>query len=425
MSLFSRRSCRSIIAWCVFAAVWAIGSRPAIASTFQDASAAFASGDYARAFDLFETVRAEGGDEPALHYNIAVCQYKLGRYADAAAAFSDLARRFPKLGSLAEYNRALSLTALGRDRAARAALDVARVGADPTVRRLADELLASLTAKESEVSSLPRWEGLVDFAAGHDDNVALIDALSLPAGQSAGSSFREAVAVASRSLGSTVPFRLDLSGYFVRYPETSEYDQNWVRVAGEFSWRAGGWRIAAGPRVSTSTLGGVGLERQIGAAFRAVHDLGSRARFEARVGYDALAALDSQFDYVSGLRRQAHVAVDFAAVGGHLRVAFESEVNDRDAAIVASDRWRALLGYRRQLGGRWSIDGDLVYRVSRYPELSVPREEDLTALDVAARRRLGHGWSFDIDYRHSGNDSSAPGYAYSAARVGIGVSKDF
>ena len=67
---------------------------------FAQASAAFARGEYASALELFEAVRTAGADGPSVPYNIAVCQYKLGRYADAEREFASLAERFPKGGVL-------------------------------------------------------------------------------------------------------------------------------------------------------------------------------------------------------------------------------------------------------------------------------------------------------------------------------------
>jgi tetratricopeptide (TPR) repeat protein len=127
------------------------------ASTFDQAGSAFAAGDYARALDLFEAARAAGNDAPALHYNIGVCQYKLGRFVEAEATFRQIAARFPALQAIAEYNRALALTALGRYRAAREALDAARGGTDTTVAQLADALRLRLDALEPAAPAQQAW----------------------------------------------------------------------------------------------------------------------------------------------------------------------------------------------------------------------------------------------------------------------------
>src|SRR4029079_9756460 len=84
---------------------FAQGDDPALVA----ASAAFARGDYAAAFELFELVRATDADEPAVQFNIGVCEYKLGRYADAAAEFESLGARFPAMRALSADQRGLAL----------------------------------------------------------------------------------------------------------------------------------------------------------------------------------------------------------------------------------------------------------------------------------------------------------------------------
>jgi hypothetical protein len=177
--------------------------------------------------------------------------------------------------------------------------------------------------------------------------------------------------------------------------------------------------------LAASVLGGTGFDRELGATVLASRPIGAQARFVVRGAYDSVDSLDSQFDYVGGSRRRVRLLFDLPAGEGRLRVGLETESNDRDSASVSSDRWRALLGYRRALAPRWSLDGYLAYRGSRYSELAVPRDEELTELDVVARRSLGRDWLLGFDYRYGNNDSTAAGYAYSAARFSVGISKAF
>ena len=163
----SRKSwcCALAVAWLLVAAA---GSAQET-STFAAATAAFEAGDYQRALRLFETARANGSDSPALHYNIGVCQYRVGDYAQAAATFAQVRDRFPQFAAVAEYNRGLALSALDDRDAARAAFARARAS-DDALAGLADAAIASLGPAEAARS---RWVGYFDVAAGHDDNVAL------------------------------------------------------------------------------------------------------------------------------------------------------------------------------------------------------------------------------------------------------------
>ena len=235
---------------------------PATDSSFAAASAAFAQGDFSGALRSFIAVRAASAPTPALDYNIGVCQYKLGDYAAAEASFRALARAFPAFGALADYNRGLALVKLGRMREARSVFAAAASGGDEAVQRLADAELAALAA--AAPARAEAWAGAFDFALGHDDDVALLAELSLPPGQAAGSSFTEAVAAASRSFASAVPLRLDLSGYSVRYRNTSQYDQDALRIGLATLERAAAWRYEVGPYFDYGTLDGRGLQRIVG-----------------------------------------------------------------------------------------------------------------------------------------------------------------
>src|SRR5690242_4254141 len=112
------------VPWRHIVAVWllvggAVGAQPPQSNAFAAGSAAFQQGDYSRALDLFQSARGGGTDTAALEYNIGVCQYRLGEYAQAEATFGTLAVRYPAFHALAEYNRGLALLALQRRNEAR------------------------------------------------------------------------------------------------------------------------------------------------------------------------------------------------------------------------------------------------------------------------------------------------------------------
>ena len=222
----------SIVCICVLA-FFAPASRAA-ESPFASASEAFGRGDYRGAVALFEAARAEGADGPSVPYNIAVCRYKLGEFAAAEAEFADLGRRFPAMRAIAEYNRGLALLGLERPDDARAAFATARAEGDPKIATLADARLQELEARPTAGQPSRRWQGLFELAAGDDDNVALVDDLTLPAGQSAASPFTELLGYAARSFDGRLPATLDFSGYSVRYSDASQFDQDSLRASAAF-----------------------------------------------------------------------------------------------------------------------------------------------------------------------------------------------
>jgi tetratricopeptide (TPR) repeat protein len=389
---------------------------------FAAATAAFESGDYEQALRLFEAARAAGVDSAALHYNLGVCQYRLGDHAAAAATFARLRERFPPFAAIAEYNRGLALLGLGDEDEAHAAFEHARDEGDEPLAALAASALASM---EPAAAPRARWLGYFDFAAGHDDNIALIDELSVPATLSASSPFTELVGYASRRFGQRVPLRLDFSGYLVRYSDSPEFDQEALSIDSAFEWRAGDWRIEAGPRFAESTLDGDGFERALGARFVARRPLSQRTTFDAQLVYDDVTAASGRFDFIEGTRERLRIGLDSRGERQRVRVGYEIEANDRASAGVSPSRDRFVVNYQKQLGTFWSLDGTLAYRSSDYDELVPPRKEELTEFAATARRSLANGWLLGLQYRLADNDASVAQYSYRSNRVTIAIGKSF
>ena len=104
------------------------------------------------------------------------------QFEQAAADFDDLGHRFPAMRGLAEYNRGLALLGLARAEEAREAfLDAATYG-DEKLAGLAAEQLRELGETAPPPAPASAWYGSVELGVGHDDNVALVDEVTLPVG---------------------------------------------------------------------------------------------------------------------------------------------------------------------------------------------------------------------------------------------------
>jgi tetratricopeptide (TPR) repeat protein len=390
-------------------------------SSFAAASAAFERGDYASALTLFEATRASA-DGPAVPFNIGVCLYKLGRYAEAEAEFASLAASFPTMRALAEYNRGLALLGAKRDADARAAFSAASAAGDPKITALSAERLDALRL-EPPIATKPSWQGYLQAGAGHDDNVALVEEITLPAGQSAASPLLELLGFGGYAFGGPARARVDFGGYFVRYEDASQFDEDAVNVAATFARARGEWSFELSPRYERSTLGGNAFESEAGIAVRVDRPLGRGLRFGALAAYDDVGSLDSQYDSLEGAKRLVRLTLTQPVTRGRFTANLELEDNNRAAASVSSTRRRAMLDYRRGLGPNWSLEGAVAYRLSSYDRPS--GDERLTEVFASARRVLGHDWAFTVDYRHSNNDADLPEFTYSADRIAVGVNRVF
>jgi tetratricopeptide (TPR) repeat protein len=395
------------------------------ADPFAAGNAAFQQGDYAQALALFQNARAAGSDTPALEYNIGVCQYRVGDYAAAEATFGALASRFPSFHALAEYNRGLALLKLERREEAVAAFTNARSGGDERLAALATSALEELGIGAQQTARA-LWSGYFSAATGHDDNVALVDELSLPANVAAATPLTEVLGYARLTPTTRLPMHVDFSGYVVRYADATIFDQDSLRIDVAFSWSPGeSWRLEAGPYFASSTLDGDTFERTLGAQLRATRSLSRRLAFDARFLYDDVEAPTTRFAFVAGNRERLRLTLERNEADRRLRVAYERESQDREAASVSPDRDRLMFGWARRLAGRWLADGTLSYRASRYDELTTPRKEQLVELAFTARRELRSGWLLNADYRFADNDSSISEFSYTSRRVTVGVSRTF
>ena len=101
-----------------------------------------------------------------------------------AFAFRELGLAFPEMQDLADYNLGLSQYRQDEPALARESFLSAADSEDPQIATLAGAMLARLPEASPAAAAAPRWFGMIDFGLGHDDNVALIDPLVLPAGRS-------------------------------------------------------------------------------------------------------------------------------------------------------------------------------------------------------------------------------------------------
>lgn len=392
---------------------------------FNAGSTAFAAGDYGQALSLFEDARDTGSRGPAVHYNIAVCQFRLGNYDEADAAFRVVADDFPAMRPLALYNIGLVRLRQHREAEARELFEQAQ-------RESNDEKLSQLAAaalrRIAPSSPAPResfWVSLLDFGVGYDDNVALVDEASLPATRSVDSPFAELFGYLSGPRGTPSGLRFDGSVYAVRYSDASEFDQSTLHLGGVYAWTAGTWRLEAGPAVNYSTLDGQGFEQRVGIGIRLSRPLSAATTVTFLADHDEVDNVESQFAYVAGTRQQLGVSIDRRNGAGRLSLGYDLELNDRNDPNVSPTRNRVWTRYRYSPNPDWTAEARISFRASRYDDPATVRDEDLTDITLRYLRRFAGGWEISADYRWSSNDSNLDLLTYSRNRLTFGVTKTF
>lgn len=381
---------------------------------------AFAEGDYVAALNLFETARDEGLGGPAVHYNIAVSQFKLGHYDAAGQTFALIARRFPQMRGLAEYNLGLVARRHGETAAARAHfLRAYELSPDDrSLRVLASRRLREL---EPELRMASRWSGAFGVRVGNDDNVALLDDIGLPQGTSAASPMAEVFGAIRGPQNGRNGFRLDAGAYLARYFDADDFDQSEIRGGALYEWRPDDWRIQLGVHASAGTLGGDSFDRKVGGHARLVHYIGDSAAMDLRYTYDDVSDSDALFAGIDGSRQQIDARYRWYRDGHRVQLRYQLETNDRLDPGVSPDRNRFALDYRFQPEAGIGYEAGVDMRNSDYDDLTLPRDEDLVTIRAAVTYMSHSNWLFVLEYRGSDNDSTDETFSYDRTQVTLGA----
>jgi tetratricopeptide (TPR) repeat protein len=400
-------------------------SSTALASErFAAGSAAFQSENYRRALTEFQAAIDAGSTGPAVHYNLAVCYYQLGEYARAEDAFRALGRDYPQMRGLADYNVGLSLVRRDRLSAARDAFERAARSEDDQLVILANAMLDRLAP---ELHNPPNpWIRLVDIQFGRDDNVALIDPLSLPAELTTASPFAELQLYVGGPLRAASAWRLDASAFLIEYPDADSFDQTGMYLSARHEQLVGRWQMFVRPQFGRTHLNGDGFEQYVGLSLALQQSLSStRTTVGFEFSHDSVSEIDSRFGYIDGKRSMLGLRADRSFDRGRFIIDYRIQIDDRAGAGVSADRDRALLRYIRPLSSTWTGEIEHEYRVSDYNRLSTPRKESRHQSGFRATRELPSGWQIALRYRFTDNDSSDSTFSYRRNRVSFGVSKVF
>lgn len=398
---------------------------PAAAETnaWAAGQAAFAAGDYEAALEYFRSARDEGLDGPAVHYNIAVTQFKLERYDEAAETFRLIALRFPPMEGLAEYN--LGLVARRQDRrdaATQHFLRAFRLSNDEKIQVLASQRLREL---EPEMRTVSRWSGAVGIRAGNDDNIALRDEAGVPVGTTMESPLADIWASFVGPRTGRDGFRLRGSAYVIRYADADEFDQSELRVGGFHEWRRHSWRAELGIDAAASTLGGDMFDRKLGANARFARYFGDNHVLDLRYTYDDVTEGDEVFTGIGGSRQRIDTRYRWYHEDHRVQLRYVVETNDRESASVSPERSAVIMDYRYLPLQGFGYEAGVELRDSEYSDIAIPRNEDLVTVFGTLSYAFSNDWSILFEYRQSDNESTDPEYSYDRRKFTLGAMKLF
>jgi len=385
---------------------------------------AFQEGDFQVALRHFEAEIHAGLDGPAVHYNVAVCHFKLAQFEQSRASFQLIANRYPNMRGLAEYNLGLIDR---RENDAKAAADhfLKAYELSPDNQKLRILASARLREVEPELRLPSKWTGALGMRAGFDTNVALRDETGLPSTVTTDSPFADFFASIEGPHDGGSDFRFDGSIYVIRNFNADDFDQAEIYAGAMYDWRPGEWRLQMGLHGSAGTLGGDSFDRKAGGNFRAVRYLSENAEFDISFIYDDVQESNSRFAGIAGSRQQVQGRYRWYSGGRRFVLRYRLEKNDRLDPQVSPERTSLSADYRYQPDTGWGYEAGLSYRTSRFDQLAEQRDEDLATVNLGVTRSLGREWLLLAEYQYSNNDSSDPVFSYDRSVLSVGAMKLF
>lgn len=414
-----REACIVLLAWLACGPI-ALADGPDEARAREQFAAGtqhFQSEDYDAALAAFRAAVASGLSGPAVHYNIGVSAWRLGRLDEAETAFRIVAG-YPAMTAIASYNLGLVALRRGRDDAARDWFTAALAGDDDTIRRLAAAQLEALEPAPPPVEAAPRPVVFLSGRAGYDDNIVLVADGEVLGVSNTGSSVMEVQVAGLVPLPAGI--RLAGSAFFLRYPQLGEFDQAGGRVGLLARRDLGTWQGEIGVEYELNHLDGRRFEDRIALSASASRSLNSDWDLRLRLRHEDIDGRPP-YDSLTGDRQELAARLRRQAVGWELRIDYRYERNDRAAPELSPDRhtleaeWELGLrdGIRALLGAGW--------RHGSYPSSAGGWTERLGLVSIGARGPLAGAWTWTASYDWTDNDATDLLFDYRRHRVMVGV----
>lgn len=402
---------------------------------FNQGVAAFQDGDLERALDQFLSARWAGMDTGALHYNLGVVYYRLGRYEAAESEFRHLLDD-PETAPVGHYNLGLIAQRQGRTDTAsmhfRTALDTADGSGLQRLSRMAlDEL---------EPHAGPRrWRGLLSLAGGYDDNVTLAPQADLIGVTESDDVFLELLAAGRYQLAGAAAdgWQLDTALYLREYYDVEDFNQAALRIGITRSRSLGRWQTSLGGQLDAIWLDRDHFSNIYTLSIQGVRRLGSDSQLRLRYRGSRFKA-DEAFDQLTGWRHRVRSEGRRHWDLGSLHLGHELEWNDRND-LRSDTQFFSLSPLRNTLyvdlvipaGIRWEFTMRGQYRNSRYRDANVTaagseqRRDDRMEASVRVDHRLRSDIRLFGIYTHADNDSTIAAFDYVRNEFLAGVERVF
>jgi tetratricopeptide (TPR) repeat protein len=362
--------------------------------------------------NAFEGAVAAGMTGPAVHFNIGVCAFKLGRWERADAAFREAART-PEMAQLAHYN--LGLVALGAgesDEAARWFAQVERGASDERLKSLAAAQMAQLPSPPER-----NWLAFGSLAAGYDDNVALVSGSDVLGVSGTDDTFSELQLFGAAPLAGN--WRFDGGVVLLDYLDLDNFDQLSLNAGGRYRMSLREWTGEAGLQVTYGTLDGDGFESKRMLLLQATRPLPDDWRLRVRYRFSDIDGLDG-FSGLDGTRHEFGLRGLWRRGSWDVTLTYRFDKTDYADEALSFDRHQLSVDTEYELDANWTVQAGLAHDRSKYTETANGSEER-TEISFAVNREFGSQWRAFVRYAFADNQADRPEFDYQRNRFTAGV----
>lgn len=438
MKRFSRPVSWILLCALMWVAVPAMAKDGDAARHFTLGKTAFQAQHYRQAASEFERARRAGMKGPAVSYNLGVSYFRLRDYPRAAQAFRETAR-YRSMRALAHYN--LGLVSLRQGDKAQAqvwfqsAFDETQ---DAKLKALAASQLNGLVrTRRAANATSDRWLALVSADLGYDSNVTLANnALAGASGQN--DFYAELFAYAQGVLSgeSDNGVLVKASAYRLEYNTQGAFNMTVLNAGLYKAFPLGAWHSEAGVYLGDATLAGNDYLRNYSAIFDTRRRFNKGPLLRLRLRYHNYTAQNPTYDYLSGNSEDARVEGRWSWSGKRRLMAYyQLDMNNRNNlrrgstfSSFSPTRHTVHVSYTRPIAPRWTLEGQLDYRTSRYSDdyvltsgARVQRDDKRTRAGVELTHALSNKADLVFDYHYTRNSSSLSVYSYTRSVITAGV----
>lgn len=350
---------------------------------------------------------------PAVHFNIGVASFRLGRYSQAESAFKEVART-PSMAGLAYYNLGLVAVRQGDTKAAtRWFLRVDEATEDERLRDLAATQLGQLPAPSPDRN----WLGYATVGAGYDDNVALISNSDVLGISGTEDTFAEAQLAFSAPLSE--PWRIDAGLSYIDYQDLDTFDQLGANGGGRYRWELGDWMNDAGLQLAYTLLDGEGFESRRTLLLQTTTSVLSDARLRLRYRFNDIDGLN-EFSGLTGSRHEAGARITWARQSWDFGAELQIDVGDYDDSALSATRQGLSFEIQHSFSAGWEVMLEASQRHSDY-DLASNGSEDRTELALSISKSFSDRWRLVVRHAYTNNSADVAEFDYRGNRISAGV----